>query len=149
MCQSLSFSQEIYCMRNLFDRYMAKELENLNVSYTQALILCKLAEMPDQTATQKELKEFLQVTSAAISTVIKRMIQNGLLSRKTDAQDNRVHIISLTPKAENLAFAASACLKTADEKIDAAFSAKEKECFCSLLRTMQNRLSDKSDCFNL
>ncbi len=148
MCQSLSFSQEIYCIRNFLDRYMAKELKNLNISYTQALILCKLAEMPDKTATQKELKEFLQITSASISIVIKRMIENGLLSQKADAKDNRVNIISLTAKAENMALAVSACLKTADEKIDAVFSANEKECFCSLLHTMQNKLSDKSDSKN-
>lgn len=145
MSENLSFSQEIYCMRNFFDRYMAKELKDLNISYTQALILCKLAEMPDKTATQKELKEFLQVTSASISTVVKRMIENGLLSQNADAEDNRVNIISLTPKAENLAFEVSACLKTTDEKINAVFSAKEKECFCSLLHTMQNKLSDNTE----
>ena len=148
MSENLSFSQEIYCMRNFLERYMAKELKNLNISYTQALILCKLAEMPDKTATQKELKEFLQVTSASISIVIKRMIENGLLLQKADAKDNRVNIISLTPKAADLALTVSACLKTADEKIGAVFSAKEKECFCSLLHTMQNKLSDKSDSSN-
>lgn len=132
-------------MRNFLERYMAKELENVNISYTQALILCKLAEMPNKTATQKELKEFLQVTSASISTVIKRMIKNGLLLQKADADDNRVNIISLTPKASVLAPEVSACLKTADEKIDDVFSAKEKECFRSLLRTMQSKLSDKKD----
>ncbi len=144
MSENLSFSQEIYCMRNFLDRYMAKELKDLNISYTQALILCKLAEMPDKTATQKELKEFLQVSSASISTVIKRMMENGLLLQKADAKDNRVNIISLTAKAANLALEVSACLKTADEKIDNIFSAKEKECFCSLLHIMQNKLCDKS-----
>lgn len=148
MCQSLSFSQEIYCLRNFLDHYMAKELKDLNISYTQALILCKLAEMPDKTATQKELKEFLQVTSASISTVIKRMIKNGLLSQKADVKDNRVNLISLTPKAVDLVSSVSACLKTADEKIGSNFSAAEKECLSSLLHTMQNKLSDKSDSSN-
>lgn len=145
MSGNLSFSQGIYCMRIFLERYMAKELKSFNVSYTQALLLCKLAEMPDKTATQKELKELLQVTSASISTVIKRMIEKGLLLQIADAKDNRVNIISLTPRAENLALEVSACLKTADEKINAVFSAKEKECFCSLLHTMQNKLIDNTE----
>lgn len=144
MCQSLSFSQEIYCMRNFFDRYIANELKDFNISYTQALILCKLDEMPDKNATQKELKEFLQISSASMSTVIKRMIKNGLLSQKADAKDNRVNLIALTPKAANLTSSVSACLKAADEKINAVFSVKEKECFCSLLHTMQNKLIDNT-----
>lgn len=145
MSENLSFSQEIYCMRNFLDRYMTKELKDLNISYTQALILCKLAEMPNKTATQKELKEFLHVTSASISTVIKRMIKNGLLLQKADSKDNRVNLISLTSKAANLVSSVSACLKSADEKINSVFSTQEKENFCALLHTMQNKLSDKSD----
>ncbi len=142
MCRSLSFTQEIYCMRNFFDRYIAKELKDLNISYTQALILCKLDEMPDKNSTQKELKEFLQISSASMSTVIKRMIKNGLLLQKADVKDNRVNHIALTPKAANWVSSVSACLKTADEKINTVFSAKEKECFCSLIHTMQNKLID-------
>lgn len=39
-------SLSIYRIGNLLDRLAAKELMGLGVTYTQAVILCRLAELP-------------------------------------------------------------------------------------------------------
>lgn len=132
----------IYRIGNQFDRFMAKELSGLGVSYTQAVILCRLAEMPSQTATQKELRNYLQITSASMSNTLKRMLRTGLLSQNTDTTDNRVNVISLTPKAAALVPDISACLDNAEEKICAGFSQSEKECFSTMIRRTRDNLND-------
>lgn len=135
----------LYCTGNMIARFLTNELSHMGISYTQAIILCKLAETPLQTATQKELKTHLQVTSASMSTVIKIMIKNGFLQQKTDEMDSRINVISLTPKAAALVPKISACLDKAEEKIYAELSNEEKEGFHSLLDRMQNNLNDYTE----
>lgn len=140
MCREYKLSMTVYRTGNAIAHFLANELSDTGVPYTQAIILCKLAEMPLHTATQKQLKEYLQVSSASMSNLIKRMIGNGLLQQKTDKKDNRVNVISLTPKSISLLPEISDRLDRAEEQIYAGFSQKDKACFHSLLGRIQNNL---------
>ncbi len=48
--------------------------------------------------SQKELAEKMNVSKARITSLIPKMIDRGLVSRKTSEEDERVNIISLTDK---------------------------------------------------
>ena len=122
---------------------VSQELSNLNLSYTQALLLCRLSEMPAQSATQKALRAYLQIKSATISTVVTRLKQNGFIQLTTDPGDSRVNLISLTPKATALIPQISACLDTVDHKTSAGLSEEEMAVFTELLKRMQSNLEDE------
>lgn len=135
-------SLSIYRIGNLLDRAAAKELMGLGVSYTQAVILCRLAEFPSQSATQKDIRAYLQVTSASVSTVIKRMVNAGLLLRDEDPKDSRVNVISMTPKAVALVPAVTERLKKINGKMFSGFSQDEIDRFIEMTERMQNNLAD-------
>ena len=136
-------SSQIYCLRNLQNHIVSQELSDLKLSYTQALLLCKLSEMPAQSATQKALRAYLQIKSATISTVITRLKQNGFVQLTTDPSDSRVNLISLTPKAMALIPRLSACLDAVDHKTAAGLSEEEMAVFTALLHRMQRNLEAK------
>jgi DNA-binding MarR family transcriptional regulator len=48
--------------------------------------------------TQKELAEKMNVSKARITSLVQKMIEKGLVTRKTSKEDERVNIISLTDK---------------------------------------------------
>lgn len=136
-------SSQIYCLRNLQNHMVSRELSDLKLSYTQALLLCRLSEMPGQSATQKALRAYLQIQSATISTVITRLKQNGFVQLTTDPGDSRGNLISLTPKAMALIPRLSACLDAVDQKTAAGLSEEEMAVFTALLQRMQRNLDSK------
>lgn len=143
MDRTYQLSSQIYSLRNLQNHMVSQALSDLNLSYTQALLLCKLSEMPGQSATQKALREDLQIKSATISTILTRLKQNGLVQLTTDPGDSRVNLISLTPKAMALIPRLSACLDAVDHKAAAGFSQEEMAVFTALLQRMQRNLEGK------
>lgn len=136
-------SSQIYCLRNLQNHIVSQELSDLKLSYTQALLLCKLSEMPGQSATQKVLRAYLQIKSATISTILTRLKQNGFVQMTIDPSDSRINLISLTPKAMALIPRLSACLDAVDQKTAAGLSEEEMTVFTALLQRMQSNLEGK------
>ena len=53
-------------------------------------------------ASQKALAEKMNVSKARITSLIKKMEERGLVNRKTSMEDERVNIISLTGKGNEL-----------------------------------------------
>lgn len=143
MDRMYQLSSQIYCLRNMQNHMVSQQLSDLNLSYTQALLLCQLSKMPGQSATQKALRGYLQIKSATISTVITRLKQNGLVQLTTDPGDSRVNLISLTPKAMALIPRLSACLDAVDRKTAAGLSEAEMAVFTALLQRMQRNLEGK------
>lgn len=126
-----------YRIGNQIDRLLSKELAELGISYTQALLLCELDRAPSCSASQTKLREYLRITPATMSTLVKRMVKNGYLKKQPAAEDQRVHIISLTTKATALIPAISACLDRAEDMLCKEFSQDEKEYVTALSDKMQ------------
>lgn len=53
-------------------------------------------------ATQKEIKDFLEVTHPTVVGLVSRMEQNGFLTSWIDPEDRRNKIVKMTEKASNL-----------------------------------------------
>ena len=136
-------SSQIYCLRNLQNHIVARKLSDLKLSCTQALLLCRLSEMPAQSATQKELRAYLQISSATISTILTRLKQHGFVQLTTEPSDSRVNLISLTPKAIALIPRLSSCLDAVDHEAAANFSEEEMAVFAALLQRMQSNLDGR------
>ena len=126
-----------YRIGNQIDRLLSKELAELGISYTQALLLCGLDREASRSAPQTKLREYLRITPATMSTLVKRMVKNGYLTKQPAAEDQRIHIISLTARAEALIPAISACLDRAEDMLCKEFSQDEKEYVTALSDKMQ------------
>ncbi|RPK07010.1 hypothetical protein BSBH6_00633 [Bacillus subtilis] len=75
-------------------------LEKLNVTYPQYLVLLLLWE--HETLTVKKMGELLYLDSGTLTPMLKRMEQQGLITRNRSEEDERSVLISLTEDGESL-----------------------------------------------
>lgn len=79
-------------------------------------------------ASQKNIAEFLDVTTSAINQVVKGMLAEGYLHKEADSSDKRSCKLYLTEKGEDLAHKLREKLHEADDAITAFVGAeREKE----------------------
>nr|WGD69183.1 organic hydroperoxide resistance transcriptional regulator OhrR [Bacillus subtilis] len=71
-----------------------KPLDKLNITYPQYLALLLLWE--HETLTVKKMGEQLYLDSGTLTPMLKRMEQQGLITRKRSEEDERSVLISLT-----------------------------------------------------
>ena len=87
----------------------------------------------EDSMSQKELAKRLNVTPPSITSMIKKMEQEGYITRKADEQDQRVMRLTLAQKGrDSIAYV----IKTAEkleEKVFEGMSAEEKMLFRRLL----------------
>ena len=75
-------------------------LEALDVTYPQYLVLLLLWEQDNLTV--KRLGELLYLDSGTLTPMLKRMEQQGLITRERSVQDERSVMVHLTEKAISL-----------------------------------------------
>ena len=116
-------------------RLIGKRAQELYAEYdlnrAQSGILFALHQ--EDSMSQKELAKRLNVTPPSITSMIKKMEQEGYITRKADEQDQRVMRLTLAQKGrDSIAYV----IKTAEkleEKVFEGMSAEEKMLFRRLL----------------
>lgn len=76
--------------RTLSDSYM----DQVDAHRAQAFVLCTLVDREGM--TQSEIAEQLSVQGATITNMLQRMEEAGLVTRRRDAEDNRLVRVYLT-----------------------------------------------------
>lgn len=103
--EQLCFS--IYSLNLAMNKLYRKVLKDIGLTYPQYLVMLALWE--NDGLSVNEIGEKLDLDSATLTPLLKRMESSGLLSRARSAEDERVVIVSLTatgkklrPKAEQV-----------------------------------------------
>ncbi|WP_066371446.1 MarR family winged helix-turn-helix transcriptional regulator [Neobacillus fumarioli] len=91
---------KIYSAEREITKLYRNLLEELDVTYPQYLVLLVLWE--EKSMTVKELGQKLFLDSGTLSPMLKRMEGNNLIERRRSLEDERMVIISLTKKGEDL-----------------------------------------------
>lgn len=95
----------IYSTANAFTRLYNKRLAKLGITFQQHLVLLVLWEKNG--TSMKELGEGLRLPSPALGPLLRRMENDGLISRHRDNCDKRLILVWLTQKGEMLRGGAS------------------------------------------
>lgn len=90
----------IYNTQKEFTRMYTAALDPYNLTYTQYLTLLVLWEKDQQSVS--EIGKVLSLDSGTLTPMIKRMEQNGYVTRKRSQVDERKVEIHLTPKAKEV-----------------------------------------------
>lgn len=88
----------IYNAQKEFSRMYTAALEPYHLTYTQYLALLVLWENDQRSIT--EIGEALSLDSGTLTPMIKRMEQNGFVTRARSQTDERKVVVSLTSKAK-------------------------------------------------
>ena len=83
-------------LRTEFDR----RVRRLGITRAQWLVLTRLHRRPG--ASLSELAEMMEVEKATAGRMIDRLVANGWVERRTQADDRRVKRVYLTPEAERV-----------------------------------------------
>lgn len=75
-------------------------LEEIDLTYTQYIVMMVLWEHHEMNV--KELGKYLYLDSGTLTPVLKKLEQKGFISRKRNAQDERVLNVAVTEEGMNL-----------------------------------------------
>lgn len=89
----------IYNAQKEFSRVYNVALEPFQLTYTQYLTLLVLWEKDQQTVS--EIGQVLSLDSGTLTPMIKRMEQNGYVTRERCKSDERKVLVALTQKAQD------------------------------------------------
>ncbi len=124
----------LYAATNAIIRVYRPKLGSVGLTYPQYLVLLVLWESDGMTV--KSLAQWLKLDSATITPLLKRLEKVGLLTRKRNAEDERIVNIFLTEKGKDLEHEVAAMQK----KVACQTGLKDKEFF--ELRDTLHRLVD-------
>lgn len=89
-----------YAISRLIIRAYQPHLESLGITYPQFLVLLVLWEEDGQSVNQ--IAEKLILNTNTITPLLKRMEQMDLISRTKSKEDERMVMVNLTPKGQEM-----------------------------------------------
>ena len=128
------------CRVTLLHRYaISTSLSGIKLYRGQPEILEYLKEHGD--CSQKELADFLGVSTASIATSLKRMSKSGLIERTADENDRRINRLKLSEKGDELRLAGKSECDRIDRAMFSGFSDEEITAFSGMLSKIADNLS--------
>lgn len=104
MCKELKLDNQlcfpIYAASRKIIKAYRPYLEKINLTYPQYLVMMVLWE--EQSVSVKELGERLFLDSGTLTPLLKRLENNGFVTRKRAVEDERVLKVRLTHKGNEL-----------------------------------------------
>lgn len=124
------------------DRKANLEIKKYNLTLTQARVILFLARNDENTATQKELEDFLQVSHPTTVTIVKSMEAKKMVKTSFDDADRRMKNVKLIWGNETIYRELEQNAEHMEQKLLVGFSEEEKELFYSFLnRTYKNAVT--------
>jgi DNA-binding MarR family transcriptional regulator len=101
------------------------------------VVLTALAEQPVR--TQAALAQAISADKSRIISVLDELQERGLISRRPDTSDRRVHLLSLTPAGERLRGAVQAAIRESEEEVLATVPAADRDAFLRSVTALYER----------
>lgn len=116
-------------------------LKSLNMHRSQRMLLMLVSHSPND-ISQKELADKLQITPAAVAMTLKKMENDGYISRRTDKYDNRVNRMVLLPKGEEAVRLSEKVFVAIDNAMFEGISDEEISAFVKTMEKINNNLAE-------
>ncbi|MBE5869098.1 MAG: MarR family transcriptional regulator [Lachnospiraceae bacterium] len=120
-------AREVAALQRRVDRYLRRYIE-LKVSDTgvyrgQHQILMWMGRNPG--CSQTQIAEALEISTAAVTTSLKKLEKGGYIVRQMDREDNRVNQLEITPKGVAVIEQSKHMFQEIDSSMYAGFSREE------------------------
>src|SRR6516165_1397500 len=112
-------------------------LQAHDISMWGYIVLTALAEQPVR--TQAALAQAISADKSRIIGVLDDLQQRGLIQRRPDAADRRVHLLSLTPAGDRLRRSAEAAIRASEEDVLVTLPPEDREVFLRSLKSLYER----------
>jgi DNA-binding MarR family transcriptional regulator len=102
LIQEVMGASHIFCsaVQDLLERTLGEATDKLLVMSQVKLLL--LVSRPEHQFRVSDVADFLEVSNAAASRAIDRLVQRGLIDRTVSPEDRRAVVLDLTPEGRDL-----------------------------------------------
>ncbi len=135
----LTVGQLLLHVSRLTAERMRVKMEEIGLHRAQGFALFYLGHR--QGMPQSEIARGLHLSAASVTSMLQRMERDGWVVRQTDAADQRVSRVYLTPKAKELHREAHVCFHELERELTAALSEAERSQLRTLLQKVHARLA--------
>lgn len=126
---------------DLLEDRLQKRLAPLDIRPRQARILDALARM--EPASQVRLARAFHVTAASMSTMTARLIEAGFITRETDPEEARAHVLRLTERGRGLLVDIHAAWRDIDRLIERRLGPEKAALLADLTGELRDSLGDR------
>jgi DNA-binding MarR family transcriptional regulator len=123
---------------HLVEERLRKRLAPLGVQPRQARILDAIGRMG--ATSQIRLAEEMSVTQASMSTMIGRLVELGLISKRVDTKELRSNILGMTRRGQKLLKSIYQSWAETDREIEATIGLKNTRLLTDLTLELRNAL---------
>jgi DNA-binding MarR family transcriptional regulator len=117
-------------------------LDAHDLSMWAYIVLTALVEQPVR--TQTALARAINADKSRIIAVLDDLQERGLIDRRPDEADRRVHLLSLTPAGDRLRRSVEAGIRGREEQVLAELPAADREAFLRSLQALYERFRRES-----
>lgn len=138
-----TFTQAIYSYIqkeyiHMFDDLLKEE----KMTQTEIDVLAFLANNPEYKRAQ-DIVEIRRITKAQASIAVEKLVKKGLLSRETDPNNRRCHLLHVEKKADNIIQKVKQLQKSFDAKAYEGLSDQEIETYYHLLMKVYDNVKKR------
>lgn len=116
-----------------------------DITITHSFILHFLRMNEDHDVFQKDLESNFHITRSAITNIVQFLERRGYIRREAVPEDARLKKIVLTDQGIELDDKMKHSILEAEQYIDSALTAEEKECFLFYCQKIRQKLEDFPD----
>jgi MarR family transcriptional regulator, temperature-dependent positive regulator of motility len=107
----------------------------------QYAVLVAVAE--SEGLSQTDLVGRTGVDRSTLADIVRRMIKKGLISRQRTKRDARAYSVKLTDRGRKALDSARPAARSADERVLATLSPKQRQAFVDVLSTLVRAIGEK------
>jgi len=112
--------------------YLEKELAIYEIGSGQMMFLWNIIKKNG--ISQHKLSEKFKINKATVTRGVKKLVENGYITRIRDEKDKRAYNLYLTKKGEDMKPILKESLEKVADKISYDFTEEEEELFRNLLK---------------
>jgi DNA-binding MarR family transcriptional regulator len=121
-----------------FIRHQSKDFYKTKITPPQFIVLDILGKHEE--CKMSELARFINVTTAAMTGIVDRLVRDGYIARINDPKDRRIVKVKLTPKGRNAVDKMSEQRKKIAMKLFERISEKEREDYLGILTHISEQI---------
>lgn len=121
-----------------FVKYQINEFHKLKVTLPQFFVLESLYRSGE--CKMSDIAKYINVTTAAMTGVVERLVRDGYVVRTSDDKDRRIVMVKLTPKGNAVLMRVMRKRKEAFVKVFGMISQEEREQYLNILTHIRDHL---------
>ena len=124
-------------------KVMQIRLDETGIFHAQHRLLMKISR--NQYASQKELAESMEVSTATIAVSLKKLEKGGYIQKIMDKSDNRLNHIVITEKGNQVVEQSKQIFDHSERKLFQGFTDEEKRTLFGLMQKLHANLSEMEE----